>query len=92
MDQKRRNFLKVAGISTLAGLGATTGLSRLVNGAQSALASTGETENVAVQQAAEQTAANAPCVNRYGMLIDVRKFREDPSLGERVTRALPYCA
>ena len=89
MDQKRRNFLKVAGISTLDGLGATTGLSRLVDGAQSALASTGEVHgDAATQQAgSEQAANNAPCVNRYGMLIDVRKFREDPTLGERVVRA-----
>ncbi len=85
MDQKRRNFLKVAGISTLAGLGATTGLGRLVDGAQSALASTGEA--AAQQGAAEQAASTAPCANRYGMLVDVRKFREDPSLGERVVRA-----
>ncbi len=88
MDQKRRNFLKVAGISTLAGLGATTGLSRLVDGAQSALASTGEAEGTAAHQAATgQTTGNAPCVNRYGMLIDARKFREDPALGEKVVRA-----
>ena len=40
MDQKRRNFLKIAGLSTLAGLGAGTGLGHLVDGAQSALAAT----------------------------------------------------
>ena len=87
MDQKRRNFLKVAGISTLAGLGATTGIGRLVDGAQTALAATGEADAAPQQAAADQAANNAPCVTRYGMLIDARKFREDSSLGEKVMRA-----
>ena len=33
MDKNRRNFLKVAGISTLAGLGGTAVVDRLVGGA-----------------------------------------------------------
>ncbi|MGI6639150.1 MAG: sulfate reduction electron transfer complex DsrMKJOP subunit DsrO [Desulfobulbus sp.] len=87
MDKKRRNFLKIAGISTLAGLGATTGLGRLVGGAQSAVAATEEAATAEQGNAVEQNAGDTPCVNRYGMLIDVRKFREDLSLGERVVQA-----
>lgn len=86
MDKKRRDFLKIAGISTLAGLGATTGLGRLIGGAQAAVA-VGEGAQETHGNAAGCQAADAPCVNRYGMLIDTRKFREDPSLGERVVQA-----
>ena len=32
MDKKRRDFLKIAGVSTLAGLGGTTVVDRLVSG------------------------------------------------------------
>lgn len=88
MDRKRRDFLKIAGISTLAGLGATTGLGRLIGGAQTAAAAGGEAHgNTAASgcEAGQKTAG--PCTRRYGMLIDVRKFREDQSLGERVVQA-----
>ncbi len=45
MDTKRRNFLKLAGISTLAGLGGTAALSRLAGGSDSVHASTGQATN-----------------------------------------------
>lgn len=83
MDQKRRNFLKIAGISTLAGLGAGTGLGHLVDGAQSALAATAAPQG----NTAGQHSGTAPSGRRYGLLIDARKFRENPALGERVVRA-----
>ncbi len=83
MDQKRRNFLKIAGISTLAGLGAGTGLGHLVDGAQSALAATAAPQG----DTAGQHSGTAPSGRRYGLLIDARKFRENPALGERVVRA-----
>ena len=82
MDQKRRDFLKVAGISTLAGLGASAGLGRLFDGAAGARSAFAATEGAA-HEAGEAKAG----VKRWGMLIDTRKFREDPSLGERVVRA-----
>lgn len=90
MDQKRRNFLKVAGISTLAGLGAATGVGRLIGGAESAMAAAEEAQTNAPAQggaAGQNAACGDACVNRYGMLIDARKFREDPTLGERVVLA-----
>ena len=74
MDQKRRDFLKAAGISTLAGLGASAGLGRLMEGLGAAEAHASE-------------AAKAATGKRFGMLIDTRKFQEDPKLGDRVVSA-----
>ncbi len=86
MDNKRRDFLKVAGISTLAGLGGTAVLDRLVNVSNIAhaasAADTGHAE--AATGHGSQPAASGV---RYGMVVDVRKFREDPSLGEKVVAA-----
>ncbi len=87
MDKKRRDFLKIAGISTLAGLGASTGLGRLIGGTRAALAAGEGAQEAHGNAAAGCQATDVPCVNRYGMLIDTRKFREDASLGERVMRA-----
>ena len=77
MDQKRRNFLKAAGISTLAGLGAGTGLGRFMEGF-------GVGEAHAASPAKSEAATTG---KRWGMLIDVRKFQEDPGLGDKVVRA-----
>ena len=86
MDNKRRDFLKVAGISTLAGLGGTAVIDRLVNVSNIAhaasAADTGHAE--AATDHGSQSAASGV---RYGMVVDVRKFREDPSLGEKVVAA-----
>jgi len=89
MDTKRRDFLKVAGLTTLAGLGGTTVVDRLVAGVNVAHAST------AGGQGAEHTAAPAghgaaaanPNANRFGMVVDLKKFQQDPSLGEKVVKA-----
>lgn len=78
MDKTRRNFLKVAGISTIAGLGGTAVLERMVTGSSLAFASG------APEHGAEAKAVSG---NRYGMLVDVRKFRQDSSLGEKVVSA-----
>lgn len=88
MDNKRRNFLKVAGISTLAGLGGTAIVDRLVAGtniAQAASAASQGTDHAAVPTGhGEQT---TPSGNRYGMVIDIKKFQQDPSLGEKAVAA-----
>jgi molybdopterin-containing oxidoreductase family iron-sulfur binding subunit len=88
MDNKRRNFLKVAGISTLAGLGGTAIVDRLVAGtniAQAAsTASHGTDHAVGPKGHEEQT---SPSGNRYGMVIDIKKFQQDPSLGEKAVAA-----
>ncbi len=83
MDTNRRNFLKVAGFTTLAGLGGTAVVDRLVAGAGMAQASAG------ASQGAEH-AAPAPGASsgtRYGMVIDIKKFFQDPSLGEKAAAA-----
>jgi len=88
MDNKRRNFLKVAGISTLAGLGGTAIVDRLVAGTNIAQAASTEshgTDHAAASKGhGEQT---TPSGNRYGMVIDIKKFQQDPSLGEKAVAA-----
>ncbi|MDX9835747.1 MAG: 4Fe-4S dicluster domain-containing protein [Desulfobulbus sp.] len=85
MDNKRRDFLKVAGISTLAGLGGTAVIDRLVNASNIAHAAvTGQEVAGGTSSPAAQPATSGI---RYGMLVDVRKFREDPSLGKKVVDA-----
>ena len=75
MDTNRRNFLKVAGLTTLAGLGGTAVVDRLVTGAGTAQAAS---------QGATKGKSGAP---RYGLVIDTKKFYQDPGLGEKVVRA-----
>mgnify|MGYP001355620575 CR=1 FL=1 len=88
MDKNRRNFLKVAGISTLAGLGGTAVVDRLVAGVNVAHASTegGHGAGHAAAPAAHGAPAD-PNVNRYGLVIDIKKFQQDPSLGEKIVNA-----
>lgn len=88
MDTNRRNFLKVAGISTLAGLGGTAVVDRLVAGVNVAHASTegGHGAEHAAAPAAHGAPAD-PSANRYGLVIDLKKFQEDPSLGEKIVNA-----
>ncbi|MCL2790165.1 MAG: 4Fe-4S dicluster domain-containing protein [Desulfobulbus sp.] len=81
MDTNRRNFLKVAGLTTLAGLGGTAVVDRLVTGAGVAQASAGESHDT------EQAALAKPGATRYGMVIDIKKFHQDPSLGEKAVHA-----
>lgn len=92
MDKKRRDFLKVAGISTLAGLGGTAVVDRIVAGASPAVANASTAAKNAAGAHAEQDSAHAKTAStttgkRYGMVIDVRKFQNDPSLGEKAERA-----
>jgi molybdopterin-containing oxidoreductase family iron-sulfur binding subunit len=88
MDTNRRNFLKVAGISTLAGLGGTAVIDRLVAGGNVVHASTegGHGTGSAAAPAAHGAPAD-PNANRYGLVIDVKKFQQDPSLGEKIVNA-----
>lgn len=81
MDTNRRNFLKVAGISTLVGLGGTAVADHLVAGAGIAQASSSSTHG--------PDSADAINVSgkRYGMIIDIKKFYKDPGLGERAIKA-----
>ena len=91
MDKKRREFLKIAGISTLAGLGAPAVVDRIVTGT-SPLVATASTEadsgghgNAADSHAApaahgeEHGAEIITTGKRYGMVIDVKKFYNNPA-------------
>ena len=87
MDKNRRNFLKVAGISTLAGLGGTAVVDRLVAGSSLAHASAAAGPKVDQTEGSkghgEQKSLSG---NRYGMVIDIKKFQQDPSLGKKIVQ------
>ncbi|WP_457573157.1 sulfate reduction electron transfer complex DsrMKJOP subunit DsrO [Desulfolithobacter sp.] len=94
MDKKRRDFLKIAGVSTLAGLGGATVAGRLVSGSSPVQARAAHVVESATQEAAHGAKAVAGghgageevarSGNRWGMVIDMRKFREHPGLAEKV--------
>ena len=92
MDKKRREFLKIAGISTLAGLGAPAVVDRLVSGAYP-LAARAAVEVESSGHAAEKPApaehgqVQTPVGKQYGMVIDVRKFIAQPGLAEACVKA-----
>jgi len=92
MDKKRREFLKIAGISTLAGLGAPAVVDRLVTGsfplaarAAQEVTHGGNTGNQAA--GAGHGKETVPTGKRYGMVIDVRKFIANPGMADECTRA-----
>ncbi|PIE57176.1 MAG: 4Fe-4S ferredoxin [Desulfobulbus propionicus] len=85
MDKKRRDFLKVAGISTLAGLGGSAVIGRLADGSVPAEAKASSGSH---GHAGEGHREGAPAKGkRYGMIVDLRKFKENPELGDIVMRA-----
>jgi molybdopterin-containing oxidoreductase family iron-sulfur binding subunit len=78
MDKQRRKFLKIAGATALAGIGAPA-LIRLTS--STALASEhGAAEGHAAAAAAGTHVEAAPSGVRLGMVIDMRKFSEQPEL------------
>ncbi len=93
MDKKRREFLKVAGISTIAGFGAPAVVDRLVSGssplsAQAAKALDPEKHDVGeTTEKATHGEEKAKSGTRYGMVIDTRKFNADPALGGKCVTA-----
>ncbi len=92
MDKKRREFLKIAGISTLAGLGAPAVVDRLVTGSYP-LAARAAREVTHAENAGETPAESGhgaksvPTGKRYGMVVDVRKFIENPGMADACTKA-----
>jgi Fe-S-cluster-containing dehydrogenase component len=79
MDIKRRNFLKLAGLSAIAGVGAPAAFKGLLNlepgEAMASSAPPGE------EQSEQKTGV------RYGMVIDVRKFKEIRGLARKCITA-----
>lgn len=79
MDMKRRNFLKLAGLSAIAGVGAPAAFKGLLNLEPSeAMASS-------APEGAEQSAMKTG--KRLGMVIDIRKFSEIPGLAQKCIAA-----
>jgi molybdopterin-containing oxidoreductase family iron-sulfur binding subunit len=78
MDNKRRNFLKIAGVSTLAGLGGTAVFDRFIAGTVPASAkAAGEKKGV----------KNVVTGKRLGMIVDLKKFYDQPELLVKVEQA-----
>lgn len=74
MDSTRRKFLKIAGLSAVAGIAAPAGINMLLKGEATA-ASGGHGH------------APAPTGKRYGMVIDAGKFHENPELADKCIEA-----
>jgi len=93
MDKKRREFLKIAGISTLAGLGAPAVVDRLITGANPITARASEEHGSAASSsdsehgAKTQEQKDKPVGKRYGMVIDTAKFNQNPGLAEKCINA-----
>jgi len=88
MDKKRRDFLKIAGVSTLAGLGGTSVVDHLLSGSTPAEAGAAkEVTGHGEEHAASAHESVAKSGTRLGMVIDLRKFRENPNLGDKVVKA-----
>ncbi len=87
MDKQRRKFLKIAGISALAGIGVPA-IAKLTSTASFAAdveghgAAAGQTPAVAAHGEA------APSGVQLGMVIDMRKFMEQPEL---IDKAIAAC-
>lgn len=89
MDIKRRKFLKIAGITTIAGIGAPAALQHLLKGdsPQSSWASTGHGE-AAAESSGQGHEASAPKTGkRYGMVIDHRQFAANQGLAQKCIEA-----
>jgi len=82
MNSKRRDFLKIAGLTAIAGIAAPSAFNALLKG--EALASE---HGPAANAAGGHGAVAAPTGKRWGMVIDVKKFTENPGLAEKCVSA-----
>ncbi len=80
MDMKRRKFLKIAGLSTIAGIGAPAAFERLLNGEV-------PTISHASSQSESHSESEKPTGKRYGMLINLKTFREHQGMAEKCVKA-----
>lgn len=76
MDSTRRKFLKIAGLSAVAGIGAPAGLNMIMNKNAQASAPQGGGHGEA-----------APAGKRYGLVIDTIKFHDHPGLADKCIEA-----
>jgi molybdopterin-containing oxidoreductase family iron-sulfur binding subunit len=84
MDETRRKFLKMAGLSAMAGMAAPAAVNMLINGEVQAGHGTGHDTQADSDHGAK---ASKPTGKRYGMVIDMRKFEADKSLAQKVIDA-----
>jgi len=92
MDKKRRDFLKIAGVTTLAGLGGTAVVDRLMTGSSpvNARAEHGEAaegHGAVVDNDSSPYREGEQSGKRLGMVVDLRKFREHPELLDKIVQA-----
>ncbi len=93
MDKKRREFLKIAGISTLAGLGAPAVVDRFVSGSSPLMARAAMEVETGGHGGSEKEAAGrhekeeVKSGTRWGMVIDIKKFIDDPAMGDECVKA-----
>ena len=78
MDSKRRDFLKIAGLTAIAGIAAHSAFNTLLKG-EAIAAEHGAT----AAAAGGHGAAAAKTGKRWGMVIDVKKFTENPGLADK---------
>jgi Fe-S-cluster-containing dehydrogenase component len=91
MDVKRRKFLKIAGLSAVAGLAAPAAFNMLLKGEAHASEGHGaepvEQGKVAEGHGAEEQASTGL---QYGMVIDIRKFAANQELVQKCIDACDY--
>lgn len=80
MDVKRRKFLKIAGLSAVAGVGAPSAFNMLLKGQAYASSHAEQEESNGVGEHAEKA---KPLGKQYGMVIDIKKFTEIDGLAEK---------
>ncbi|MFO7760855.1 MAG: sulfate reduction electron transfer complex DsrMKJOP subunit DsrO [Thermodesulfobacteriota bacterium] len=85
MDKTRRKFLKIAGLSAAAGVGAPAGLDMLLG--RKAGASDHGGGGQAAQGGEHGTDVKSATGKRYGMVIDIVKFHNNPGLAEKCVEA-----
>ncbi|MFZ5765992.1 MAG: sulfate reduction electron transfer complex DsrMKJOP subunit DsrO [Thermodesulfobacteriota bacterium] len=85
MDSSRRTFLKIAGISAVAGVAAPAALNMLMN--KNAQASAGGGHGAPAAGGHGGHGEPVPTGKRYGLVIDARKFHETPGLAEKCIEA-----
>ena len=85
MDSSRRKFLKIAGISAVAGVAAPSALNMLLNKNAQASSEAGHGAPAAAGHGGHTEAA--PTGKRYGLVIDAGKFHENAGLAEKCIEA-----
>ena len=86
MDNSRRKFLKIAGISAVAGIGAPSALNMLMKSNVQAAGGHGG-HGAPAHGDGHGGHGAAPTGKRYGMVINARKFHETPGLADKCIEA-----